>query len=135
MAKRILFVEDNRYHRLMVEGFLEKEGHTILSLADGENFLAALETFKPDLILLELNLPKIDGYTLLQQLRLSPWRRIPVIVISVYAFEYEKKKAFDLGVSYYLTKPTKLEAISLAMKLEPPLQIGESCEIRDFPVG
>lgn len=122
MAKRILFVECNRYHRLMVEEFLEREGYTVLSLADGENFLLALEAFEPDLILLDLNLPKIDGYTLLEQLRISPWCRVPVIVISAYAFEQEKQRAFDLGVSCYLTKPTRLEAISLAMKFGLPVQ-------------
>ncbi len=112
LTKRILFVEDNKYHRLMLEEFLHSEGHTVLSLANGEHLFSALESFKPDLIFLDLKLPKIDGYQLLEQLQSSIWKSIPVIVISAYAFEHEKKRAFDCGVSYYLTKPTKLESIA-----------------------
>ena len=116
MGKRILFVEDNHYHRLMVTDFLESRGYTLLCLPDGDNFFAAIAEFKPSLILLDLKLPKVDGYTLLEQLMASEWQNIPVVVISAYAFEHEQKRALDLGARDYLTKPTKLDDICGAIE-------------------
>lgn len=118
MSRHILFVEDNDYHRLMVKDFLESKGYNLLSLPDGDRFFAAIAEFKPDLILLDLKLPTVDGYTLLEQLQESQWRSIPVIVISAYAFEHEQQRALSLGARSYLTKPTKLDDISEAIETE-----------------
>lgn len=95
----------------MVEDFLGSKGYTLLSLADGNNFFATIDQFQPDLILLDLKLPYIDGYTLLRQLKQSQWQDLPVVVLSAYAFDHEKQKAFKLGAGQYLTKPARLEEI------------------------
>ena len=116
MSKRILFVEDNHYHRLMVTDLLESRGYTLRCLPDGDDFFTAIAEFKPCLILLDLKLPKVDGYTLLEQLMDSQWQSIPVVVISAYAFEHEQKRALDLGACSYLTKPTKLDDICGAIE-------------------
>lgn len=111
-------MEDNDYHRLMVKDFLESRGYNLRSLPDGNHFFAAIAEFKPDLILLDLKLPTVDGYTLLEQLQQSQFSSIPVIVISAYAFEHEQQRAFSLGARNYLTKPTKLDDISEAIEAE-----------------
>ena len=120
VKKRILIVEDNDLHRLITHDCLETEGYTVLSLADGLNFFPSIAEFHPDLLLLDLKLPCIDGFTLLKQLKLSPWAYIPVIITSAYAFHTEKQKAINLGASSYLTKPIALETLvkTIALELE-----------------
>ena len=109
VKKRILIVEDNELHRLITHDCLEAEGYTVLSLPDGLSFFPSIAKFQPNLLLLDLKLPCIDGFTLLQQLKASLWSSIPVIITSAYAFQSEKQKAIDLGASSYLTKPIALE--------------------------
>ncbi|MBW4487575.1 MAG: response regulator [Trichocoleus desertorum ATA4-8-CV12] len=120
VKKRILIVEDNELHRLITHDCLEAEGYTVLSLPDGLNFFPSVAKFQPDLLLLDLKLPCIDGFTLLQQLKASPWAAIPVIIASAYAFQSEKRKAIDLGASSYLTKPIALE--NLVKTIEAQLE-------------
>jgi len=117
---RILIVEDNDLHRLITHDCLEAEGYTVLSLANGLNFFSALTEFHPELLLLDLKLPCVDGFTLLEQLKLSIWAAIPVIITSAYAFQSEKQRAINLGASAYLTKPIALEALvkTVARELE-----------------
>lgn len=119
MSKRILFVEDNDIHRLMTQDFLEHQGHTLLSMSNGLNFLDAIADFQPDLFLLDLKLPHVDGFTLLEQLQQSQWNKIPVIVVSAYAFQEEKQKALNLGAYAYLTKPIKLDELIEVIESEP----------------
>ena len=115
MVKRILFIEDNDYHRLMVEDYLISKHYQILSLPNGDNVFAAIADFQPEVILLDLHLPTVDGYQILEKLQLSQWCKLPVIVISAYAFEHHRQKALDLGAFDYLSKPIQLENISQAI--------------------
>ncbi len=125
MVKRILLVEDNDYHRLMVKDFLVSKDYQVLSLPNGEDLLSCVAKFKPNVILLDLRLPQIDAYSLLKQLKQSQWRFIPVIIISAYSFEKYKQKALDLGAYSYLTKPIRLEAISDAILALKRMQVSE----------
>lgn len=109
MSKRILLVEDAESTRCLLQEFLENQGHSVCSLSNGLTFFQTISDFQPELILLDLKLPEIDGYTLLQQLQQSPHHAIPVIVVSAYAFQKEKQRAFNLGARAYLTKPVALE--------------------------
>src|SRR6476646_4580133 len=93
VKERILIVEDNDLHRLITHDCLEAEGYTVLSLPDGLNFFPALAEFHPDLLLLDLKLPCIDGFTLLEQLRRSAWSFLPVIIFFNYTAPTEKQKA------------------------------------------
>lgn len=108
-SKRILLVEDNDVNRQMLEDYLVFCGYQILALADGYGFFQALADFQPHLILLDLKLPVVDGYTLLQQIQQgTDWRHIPVIVVSAFAFRADHQRAFSLGASRYLVKPVNL---------------------------
>lgn len=118
MSTRILLVEDNEVHCLLTEDFLVHQGYDVLSLRDGAGFLTAIADFKPDIVLLDLKLPKIDGFSLLEKLRCSEWRSLPVIVLSAYAFEREKQKALALGVQCYLTKPVNLKSLAQVVERE-----------------
>ncbi|MBE9183059.1 response regulator [Oculatella sp. LEGE 06141] len=118
MVKRILLVEDNEIHRLLTEEFLTYQGYKVFGLPDGVEFFAAIAAFSPDLILLDLNLPNISGFELLEQFSQSAWASIPVIVVSAYAFEREQQKARELGVSHYLTKPMSLKMLANTIEAE-----------------
>ena len=85
--KRLLIVEDNNLNRLMLNDYLIFCGYHVMSLACGANLLKEVVSFQPHLILLDLKLPDIDGYILLEQLQLNPQGRdIPVIIVSAFAF-------------------------------------------------
>lgn len=118
MKKRILLIEDNGIHRLLTEEFFEGQGYVVVGLNDGTDFFSVLSKFKPNLILLDLNLPEISGFTLLEQLQNSDWKSIPVIVVSAYAFDREKRRAKNLGIRRYFTKPINLEVLGQAVAAE-----------------
>ena len=119
MTKRLLIIEDNTIHLILTKEFLERQGYLVVGLEDGSRLWTELEHYKPDLILLDLKLSKkVDGFTLLEQLQQSPWRHIPVIVVSAYAFAPQRQRALSLGARCYLTKPTALTTIATAVETE-----------------
>jgi two-component system, cell cycle response regulator DivK len=125
MGQRILLVEDNDIHRLLTEEFFKQQGYTIFGIDDGTNFFSTVSTFQPNLVVLDLKLPVVDGFTLLEQLQQSDWNSVPVIVVSAYTLSSEKQRAFNLGVRRYLTKPISLEVLGRIVKAElsnPPSQ-------------
>ncbi|MGL4619175.1 MAG: response regulator transcription factor, partial [Chroococcidiopsis sp.] len=92
IPKRILLVEDNYLNRQMLEDYLVFCGYQVLGLADGTEFFQALADFQPELILLDLRLPGIDGYTLLEQKSCrQDYQSIPVIVVSAFAFKADQQ--------------------------------------------
>ncbi|NJR65402.1 MAG: response regulator [Leptolyngbyaceae cyanobacterium CRU_2_3] len=106
---RILLVEDNHTSRQLMSDYLEHHGWDVMSLERGDFFAASMNQFKPQLILLDLKLPDVDGYTLLQQVQQNiDWRSTPVIVVSAFAFQADQQRALDLGARRYLVKPVNL---------------------------
>lgn len=107
--KRILIVEDNNLNRLMLEDYLTFCGYQVLSLPSGDKFFEEIARFQPHLILLDLKLPGVDGYTLLEQLKAKPnCQHIPVMIVSAFAFRADKQRAFNLGACRYFIKPVDL---------------------------
>ena len=118
-ARRILLVEDNDLNRQMLDDYLVFCGYQVLSIADGYGFFHVLADFKPHLILLDLRLPDIDGYTLLEQIQQgTEWLHIPVIVVSAFAFRVDQQRALNLGVRRYFVKPVNLTDLKQAIQDE-----------------
>ncbi|UBF28047.1 response regulator [Kovacikia minuta CCNUW1] len=116
---RILLVEDNDINRQLMTDYLKYCGYEVFSVAKGESFAAAMTQFHPHLVLLDLKLPDIDGYTLLQQIQQTPdWSKIPVIVVSAFAFQADQQRALNLGACRYLVKPVKLPELIRAISEE-----------------
>ncbi|WP_045054040.1 response regulator [Aliterella atlantica] len=114
--KRILIVEDNSLNRLMLEDYLGFCGYQVLSLPTADKFFEEIARFQPDLILLDLKLPGIDGYTLLEQLKAKPnLQHIPVIIVSAFAFRMDRQRAFNLGACRYFIKPVDLTELKTAI--------------------
>ena len=111
MNRRILLFEDSEANRELFHDLLEAYGYCVHSLPNGLDFFRAITDFDPGLILLDLKMPYFDGYTLLQQLQHSSFCTVPVIVVSAYGLEREKRKALQLGARSYLTKPVAIEDV------------------------
>ena len=106
---RILLVEDNDISRQLMSDYLKHCGYSIHSLAGGATFTQAMAQFQPHLVLLDLKLPDIDGFTLLAQAQqTSEWSSTPIVVISAFAFQADRVRALNLGARQYLVKPVML---------------------------
>jgi len=114
---RILLVEDNEASRQLMSDYLNYYGYRVLALSKGALFNQAMLRFCPNLVLLDLKLPDIDGFTLLQQ-RSSDCLKIPIIVVSAFAFQADQQRAFQLGASQYLVKPVSLTQLKQVIRHE-----------------
>jgi len=102
---KILIVEDEPVFRLIYRGVLEKEGYEVLEAEDGVQGLKLIKQEMPDLVLLDLILPRMTGYEVLDKIRAdNSVRKIPVIVLSVLGGEENVEKALGLGVCQYRVK-------------------------------
>ncbi|HML39193.1 MAG TPA: response regulator [Bellilinea sp.] len=100
---RILVIDDERQIRRMLHTSLSGHGYQVFEAANGEEGLLAAVDQKPDIILLDLGLPDLDGVEVTRRLR--EWTRTPIIVLSVREREQDKVSALDAGADDYLTKP------------------------------
>lgn len=121
---RILLVEDNEASRQLMSDYLEYYGYKVLGLAKGSLFASAMKQFCPHLVLLDLKLPDVDGYTLLQERQwCAEWLKVPVIVISAFAFQADQQRALNLGACQYLVKPVSLTQLKQAIHRELACQL------------
>jgi two-component system cell cycle response regulator DivK len=119
LGARILLVEDNEASRQLMGDYLEHYGYKVMGLANGALFGSAMTQFRPHLVLLDLKLPDVDGYSLLQQRQWHvDWLKVPVIVISAFAFQADQQRALKLGASRYLVKPVSLKQVKQAILQE-----------------
>lgn len=108
MAK-ILLVEDNEMNRDMLSRRLIRRGHEVLIAEDGEKGIAAAAGERPDLVLMDMSLPVVDGWEATRRLKSDPnTRSIPVIALTAHAMESDRQQAFDAGCDDYDTKPIEL---------------------------
>ena len=115
---RVLIVDDEEEVRLSVGEFLETQGFVVTEAEDGEEALAKAFTEKPDLILLDLRLPKVDGYQVCQTLKGNPITSvIPIIMITALNTTPQKVKGIEFGADDYVEKPFDLEELSARIKM------------------
>ena len=100
---RILVIDDELSIRRMLQVLLEGAGHTMISADDASHGLHALALEKPDLVILDLGLPDMDGLEILRRLR--EWTAVPVLILSARPDPADKVSALDFGADDYLTKP------------------------------
>lgn len=102
---KILIVEDEPGFRRTYSDLFQHFGHTVLEAADGEEGLRVAKKSKPDLVLLDLVMPKLDGYGVLEQLRSNgKTANLPVIIFSVLGEQTDIQKALDMGANDYIIK-------------------------------
>ncbi len=109
---RVLVVEDNTRGRQLVVAILAAAGYSVLEAEDGVGLLERVRRERPDLILLDLQLPGVDGLTLARQLRADPdTQRIPLLATTAYAHPEDQARALEVGFDGYLTKPLDTEEL------------------------
>jgi len=113
----VLLVEDEESLRKVMKDLLERDGYSVAEAADGISALDQVDRVAPDVIMLDLNLPGLDGYHVLQQLRSRPaTSRIPVIVLTAKGDEDNEVRVFQLGADDFLTKPFRAKALSARLE-------------------
>jgi two-component system alkaline phosphatase synthesis response regulator PhoP len=115
MPKKILVVEDEPGIRLSLVDELESTGYQVFTAGDGETALAIAGREKPDLILLDLMLPVLDGYEVCKKLRMRG-DRTPIIMLTVKDKEIDKVLGLELGADDYMTKPFSLRELTARVK-------------------
>ena len=114
---KILLVEDNEMNRDMLSRRLERRGHQILIAVDGEQGVAVAQAEAPDLILMDMSLPVLDGWAATRQLKTSPeTKSIPIIALTAHAMESDRQKALAAGCDDFDTKPVELNRLLLKIE-------------------
>jgi two-component system cell cycle response regulator DivK len=104
--KRLLLIEDNEFNRKIVRDLLARQPYDLLEAHDGEAGVAAARRDRPDVIVMDVQLPKLSGLDATRALRADPdTAKIPIIVVTSFALSGDDKKAMDAGASAYLAKP------------------------------
>ncbi len=112
-SRKVLLVEDEEALRRVLKDLLEREGFTVFEAADGVKALDEIDRAAPDIVVLDLNLPRLDGYGVLSHLRARPATvDLPVIVLTAKGDEDSEVRVFEYGASDYLTKPFRPRALS-----------------------
>jgi len=106
MNKTILVIEDHEDNRRIMRDLLTSSGYEVIEAVTGEEGVTATETYRPDLILMDVQLPGLDGYEATRRIKANPnLQSIPIIVVTSYALSGDDVKAFEAGCDAYVTKP------------------------------
>lgn len=118
MTPRILYIEDNEQNLYLVTFILQAHGWTVLQARSGEEGLVLAEREHPNLILLDIQLPVMDGYEIARRLRLLPeLKRTPMVALTSYAMMGDREKALESGCDGYIEKPINPD--TFVAQLEP----------------
>lgn len=107
----ILYVEDNLDNRVLVRRILEAEGFKVVEAASGHEAFQKLETITPHLILMDINLPEIDGYTLTTTLKSKLSPAIPIVALTANVMKGDREKTLQAGCDGYIQKPIDVDAL------------------------
>ena len=105
MASRILIVDDEPNIVVSLEFLMRQKGYETQVARDGEEALAAVERFRPDLVLLDVNMPRRDGFEVCQKLRADGWTELKIVMLTAKGRDIEIEKGLALGADAYVTKP------------------------------
>jgi len=109
----ILYVEDNPDNRLLVRRILLSEDYSLLEATDAMDALNVLKTVQPDLILMDINMPDMDGYTLTAKIKSMPgFERVPILAVTANVMRGDKEKTLEAGCDGYIQKPLDIEQLT-----------------------
>jgi two-component system cell cycle response regulator DivK len=120
-VKTVLYVEDNEFNRKIVRHLLARTSYRLVEAVDGEAGVAMARDERPDLVIMDIQLPKMSGLDATRQLAAAPeTRHIPIIVITSFALAGDEQKAKDAGAAAYLAKPySPRELLGMIRSLAP----------------
>ena len=112
MSQRILYIEDNPDNRLLIRRVLQAEGYEVLEAVDGQTGMQRAAEARPDLILMDINLPEIDGYEVTARLKQLPGlSRIPIIAVTANVMKGDREKTLAAGCDGYIQKPIDIDLL------------------------
>jgi CheY-like chemotaxis protein len=124
---RILLIEDNELNRDMLSRRLERRGYEVIVAVDGEEGLHRAAADRPDLVLMDMSLPVLDGWEATRRLKAAPeTRHLPVIGLTAHAMPADREKVLEAGCDEYDTKPVELPRLiaKIEMLLASALRVG-----------
>jgi two-component system alkaline phosphatase synthesis response regulator PhoP len=117
VARKILVVDDDVNMRSVLEYRLEKDGHSVLLAGDGAHALELVRKERPDLVILDLVLPRLDGFGFLEALRgVEETISLPVLVLTAYGHEQNRIRSFELGAVCFVVKPFSPRTVAADVK-------------------
>jgi two-component system, cell cycle response regulator DivK len=112
MMVKILLVEDNEMNRDMLSRRLDRKGYAVVCAVDGQEGIAKAQSERPDLVLMDMSLPVLNGWEATRQLKADAGTRsIPVIALTAHAMAEDERKAREAGCDDYDTKPVEMERL------------------------
>jgi two-component system cell cycle response regulator DivK len=112
LAPLILYIEDNADNRMLVQRVLEAEGYQVRTAVDGPSGRALAERLRPDLILMDINLPEVDGYAMTAALKALPHlARTPVIALTANVMKGDRERSLAAGCDGYIQKPIDVDQL------------------------
>jgi len=118
--KRILIAEDNLPSRELVREILETEGYDVVEASDGRQALEMIFTAKPDLVVMDIQMPGLDGFKVVNEIRQIPqFAKIPIVALTAYAMAGDEERILAAGFDAYTTKP--IDAVVLTRQIERQL--------------
>jgi two-component system cell cycle response regulator DivK len=106
MCQTILLIEDNEQNRYLATFLLEQHGHKVVSVADGLRGIELAQTLLPDIILLDIQLPLMDGYAVARGIRaIESLRKVPIVAVTSHAMVGDREKSLAAGCDGYIEKP------------------------------
>lgn len=111
-AATIMYVEDNQDNRILIRRVLQAEGFNVLEASDANHALSMISSAIPDLILMDINMPDIDGYTLTSQIKSMPGMvDIPIIAVTANVMRGDREKTLEAGCDGYIQKPIDVDSL------------------------
>ena len=118
MSTKILYIEDNPDNRMLVRRVLQVEGYTVIEAPDGPTGIRIATEQIPDLILMDINLPDVDGYEITARIKQLPGlAKVPVIALTANVMKGDREKCLEAGASEYLAKPVTTEQLLSALRM------------------
>jgi two-component system cell cycle response regulator DivK len=122
MTRTVLLIEDNEQNRYLVTFLLSQNGFTVVSAEDGPRGIEIANRLLPDIILLDIQLPRMDGYAVARALRqIKALRETPIVAVTSYAMQGDREKAIEAGCSGYIEKPINPDTFLAEIELALPL--------------
>jgi len=108
----VLYIEDNFENRILVRRVLQAEGYDLVEAASARDALKLLEKLVPDLILMDINMPEMDGYTLTAKIKEnSAFEKVPVIAMTANVMRGDKERSLEAGCDGYIQKPIDIDLL------------------------
>ena len=117
MNRKILVADDNAASRELIREVLESSGYDVVEATDGQDAVSRARDHAPDLVLVDIQMPRLDGYGVLRELRNDPrLSGLHVVALTAFAMQGDRDRAMDAGFDGYITKPVEIAALRQEIK-------------------